>query len=322
MSAILVTGAEGFLGGAVTRALLARGDAVVGLDAGACRRLHARAESDPALTVAAVDICDAEAVDAVFARHRPRAVVHCAALVGVLVSLREPARLLRVNVEGSANLFEAMARHGTRRMVHVSSEEIYGPFTSARIDEDHPVAPLYAYGVSKVAVEQLGRSYRETHGLESIDIRTSWVYGPDFPRDRVPVNLIRAAIRGTPLHVPCGAESRIDHTYLDDAVAGVIGALDHPDHPFAAYHVASGTSPSLGEIAALVRDLVPGAEVSVGPGPYRHAGEIPMPAKGALDCARAAQTFGYSPRFDIARGLAATLEAEQRAYREGPVHHG
>ena len=210
-------------------------------------------------------------------------------------------------------------------MVHISSEEIYGAFAAERIDEDHPQAPLYAYGVSKVAVEHLGRSYRATHGLECIDIRTSWVYGPDFPRDRVPVNLIRAAARGTPLHVPCGADSRIDHTFLDDAVAGVIGALDYESHPFDAYHIASGACPSLGEIADLARELAPGADISVGAGPYRHAGEIPMPRKGALDCTLAARTFGYAPRFDIARGIAATFEAELRRLRdnqEGSMQHG
>jgi nucleoside-diphosphate-sugar epimerase len=325
MSAILITGAEGFLGSAVARALLARSEAVIGLDAGACRKLHGMAERASKLSVASVDVCDGEAVDAVFAHHRPRAVIHCAALVGVLASLREPARLLRVNVEGSANILEAMARHGTRRMVHISSEEIYGAFTADRIDEQHPQEPIYAYGVSKAAVEQLGRSYRATHGLECINIRTSWVYGPAFPRDRVPMNLIRAAVRGTSLHLPFGADSRIDHTYLDDAVAGVIDALDHADHAFDAYHVASGECRSLGEIAALVRELAPHADISVGPGPYRHGGEIPIPRKGALDCTRAQLAFGYAPRFDAARGLAATFEAELRAvcnHQEGWTHHG
>ncbi|WP_349368488.1 NAD(P)-dependent oxidoreductase [Salinarimonas sp.] len=325
MSGILVTGAGGFLGGALTRALLARGDAVVDLEAGDRRGLDALAARAPLLAVEAADICDGEAVDAILARHRPRAVVHCAAIVGVVASLEAPARLLRVNIEGTANLLEAMARHGTRRMIHISSEEIYGAFQAERIDEEHPVAPLYAYGVSKAAVEQLGRSYRATHGLDCIDIRTSWVYGPGFPRDRVPVNLVRAAARGEALHLPCGAESRIDHTYLDDAVAGVIGALDLAEHPFDAYHVASDSAPSLAEIAAILRELAPGADLSVGPGEYRHAGRIPMPRKGALSCARAADAFGYRPRFDIRAGLAATLEAERRAFdnaREGALQHG
>lgn len=312
---ILVTGAGGFLGSAITRALLARGDRVVALEAGPLDALERL--TTPALTAVAADICDDDAVESVFAAHKPRAVIHCAAIVGVLASLEAPRRLFRVNVEGSIVLFEAMARHGTARMIHLSSEEIYGAFSAARIDETHPEAPLYAYGVSKSAVEHLGRSYRATHGLETINIRTSWVYGPAFPRSRVPIDMVRAAAEGRPLHVPYGAESRVDHTYLDDAVAGVLAALDYADHPFDAYHVASDSAPSLAEIAEILRELAPDAPpITVGEGTYRHAGRIPIPQKGALDCTRAATVFGYRPRFDIRRGLEATFAAHRATLRE------
>lgn len=312
MSTILVTGAGGFVGGAVARALLARGQAVVGLDCGAnAAALDALAAANPAFTPVAADICEADAIETVFAGHRPGAVIHCAAVVGVLASLASPVRLLRVNIEGSVNLFEAMARHGCQRLIHISSEEIYGDFLAPRIDETHREAPVHAYGISKSAVEHLGRSYRATHGLDCINIRTSWVYGPGFPRDRVPINMIRAAAEGRALHVPGGAEERIDHTYIDDAVAGILGALDCPAHPCDAYHVASDSAPSLGEIAEVVRELVPGAEITVGPGPYRHGGDVAMPRKGALDCSRAQAAFGYRPKFDIRAGLAATLDAHR-----------
>ncbi len=313
MSGILITGAGGFLGLAITRALADRGEAVFALESGRLDRLTALASTRPSVEVVAGDICNAAAIMRLFADTRPRAVIHCAAIVGVLAALDTPARLFRVNVEGSINLFEAMARHGTARIIHVSSEEIYGNFTADRIDETHCPAPLYGYGVSKLTVEHLGRGYRVTHGLECINIRTSWVYGPAFPRDRVPMNMVRAAAEGQPLHVPCGAESRIDHTYIDDAVAGVLGALDHEHHVHDAYHVASGDSPSLAEIADIVADLAPGAPpITVGPGPYKHDGRIAMPRKGALDCTRAAETFGYEPKFDIHRGLQATFEAHRR----------
>ena len=311
MANILVTGAGGFLGSAVAGALQARGDGVIGLDCGPnAAALGAMAGAEPGFVPVEADICDAEVIDAVFATHRPDAVIHCAAIVGVLASLASPVQLFRVNIEGTVNLFEAMARHGCTRMIHISSEEIYGDFLAPRIDESHREAPLHAYGISKSAVEHLGRSYRATHGLDCINIRTSWVYGPGFPRDRVPVNMIRAAAEGRPCHVPGGADERIDHTYLDDAVAGILGALDCAVHPFDAYHVASGTAPTLAEIAEVVRDLVPGAEITVGPGPYLHGGTVAMPAKGALDCTRARAIFGYRPQFDIRAGLSAMLDAE------------
>lgn len=314
---ILVTGAGGFLGAAITRALLDRGDTVVALEVAETAGLAALAATHSTLTVAAADIRDAERVEAAFAAYRPRAVVHCAAIVGVLASLETPHRLFEVNLGGSINVFEAMARHGAARMIHISSEEIYGAFNAPRIDETHPEAPLYAYGISKSAVEHLGRSYRATHGLECINLRTSWVYGPGFPRDRVPINMVKAAAEGRALHVPFGAESAIDHTYLDDAVAGVLGALDHPAHAHDAYHIASDSAPTLAEIAAIVADLAPGGQpITVGPGAYRHAGTVAMPQKGALDCTRAREAFGYRPQFDIGRGLEATFEAHMKSLHE------
>ena len=316
MRSILVTGAGGFVGRAMVAALLRRGDEVVALEAGDCTWLQSLAESEAGLTVGRGDICDAELVDRLFDANRPRAVIHCAAVVGVLASLKSPRELFRVNIEGSINVFEAMARAGTPRLIHISSEEIYGAFETNRIDENHPQRPLHAYGISKAAVEHLGRSYRETRGLDCINIRTSWVYGPDFPRDRVPVNMIRAVARRQPLYVPGGGADRIDHTYLDDVVAGALGALDCVKHLHDAYHVSSSSSPSLVEIAAILAELDPKAPpISVGSGPYRHDGIVAMPRKGALDCSRAADAFGYKPRFDIRSGLAATLQAERRALK-------
>lgn len=317
MNPILVTGAGGFLGRAIVEALLGRGDGVVALEAGDCARLMERVARTADFAVAQADICDAEAVGALFARHRPRAVIHCAAVVGVLASLKSPRQLFRVNIEGSINLFETMARAGTPRMIHISSEEIYGAFEADRIDENHPQRPLHAYGISKAAVEHLGRSYRETHGIDCINLRTSWVYGPDFPRDRVPINMIRAVARREPLFVPGGASDRIDHTYLDDVVSGVLGALDCSRHLYDAYHVSSASAPSLADIAAILAELdLKAPPITVGSGPYRHAGTVAMPRKGALDCTRARDAFGYRPRFDIRAGLAATLDAERRALRQ------
>lgn len=323
MNPILVTGAGGFVGHAIVVALLRRGDSVVALEAGDCGRLMAHADSEPGLSVVRADVCDADLVNRLFAIHEPRAVIHCAAVVGVLASLQSPRQLFRVNLEGSVNLFEAMAEYATPRMIHISSEEIYGAFEAGRIDEDHAQRPLHAYGISKAAVEHLGRSYRETHGVNCINIRTSWVYGPNFPRDRVPMNMIRAVARREPLLVPGGAEECIDHTYLDDLVSGVLGALDCQHHTHDAYHVSSASSPSLAEIAAILAELDPTAPpISVGSGPYRHSGAVTMPRKGALDCSRAAEAFGYKPKFDIRAGLEATLHAERYALKHPEIAHG
>jgi nucleoside-diphosphate-sugar epimerase len=220
---------------------------------------------------------------------------------------------MRVNVEGSLNLFEAMRLSGVRRVVHISSEEVYGPFEAPLIDEEHPCRPLMAYGISKLAVEHLGRSYGRLYGLECINVRTCWVYGLGLPRPRVPKTLVDAALGGRPLHLPSGGDFRVDHVYFADTVQGVLLALDKDEHPFDVYNIATGQAPSLAEIIDIVKDLVPGADVSVGPGDYRFDERVGPVPKGALDVARAREHLGYAPSYDIRKGLAAYVEARRNA---------
>jgi len=301
---VFVTGGGGFLGSALARRLVARGDAVVAFDRSFALLARDLAPSPQLITVPG-DVTDADGLKAALHGHRPDAVIHCAAVVSVLSSIESPLDTVRINIEGSVNLFEAMRSARVRRAIHISSEETYGEFRAPVVDENHPLDPVMPYGMSKVAVEHLGRFYRDVHGLEVINLRTSWVYGPDLPRDRVPKTLIDAALAGRSLHIPSGGDSAIDHTYVDDFVDGTLAALDCPRHPFDAYNLSSGTAPTLAGVAAAVKEIVPGADVSIGPGVYRHGDRIPVPRKGALDLRRARDTFGYAPKFDIRAGLRA-----------------
>ena len=302
---VLVTGSSGFLGAAVVRALLARGDTAIGFDTQA----RPGSSVDRRLIQVTGDITDPKHVTQAVSAHAPDAVIYCAAIVSVLLSVDNPIQIVRVNIEGSLNVFEAMRLAMVKRCIHISSEEAYGAFRTDKIDETHPLDPVMPYGICKAAVEQFGRTYRDLHGLEVINLRPSWVYGPGLPRSRIPKNLIDAALAGRKLHVASGADSAIDHTYVDDAVAAILAALDHRRHRYDAYNVGSGIAVSVSELIAIVRELVPGAELSVGPGPYRHGDRIEIVRKGALDVSRAAAEFGWRPRFDIRAGLTAYVSA-------------
>ncbi len=310
---VLVTGGGGFLGAATVRALLARGDTAIAFDT----RLDDLAGAGPEerLIRAQGDMTDLASLMHAVLHHAPEAVIHCAAIVGVLSSMGSPLNVVRVNVEGSLNVLEAMRLGNVKRCVHMSSEEAYGAFRSDRIDETHPLDPLNPYGICKATVEHLGRTYRDLHGIEVINLRTSWVYGAGLPRDRIPKNLVDAALEGRPLHLPSGAATAIDHTYVDDVVAAILAALDRPQHRFDAYNVASGKATTVAELAAIVSELVPGAKLSVGAGAYRHGGRIEVFAKGALDVGRAAAELGWRPRYDIRAGLAAYIAARREQLR-------
>jgi UDP-glucose 4-epimerase len=206
-------------------------------------------------------------------------------------------------------VFEAMRLLGVRRAINLSSEETYGVFERDRIDETHPNRPLKPYGISKYAVERLACDYVSAYGLEIIHVRTCWVYGPGLPRPRVPKILVDAAVAGRKLHLPSGGDFRVDHTYIDDCVDGIVNALDKPKHRYDVYHIATGEAPSLAEIVDIIHELVPGADLAIGPGPYRFVDGTETLRKGALDITRARNELGYQPRYPIRQGLAAYVDA-------------
>ncbi len=302
---VLVTGGGGFLGRYLVNELAARGDTAIAFDTHLGSLVDTHREN---VVASQGDLTDLANVAQVFKRYKPDAVIHCGAVVGVLASMGSPINVVRVNIEGSLNVLEAMRLYDVKRMIHISSEEAYGAFKTDVADEDHPLNPVMPYGATKVAVEHLARSYSMLHGIETINLRTSWVYGHDLPRNRVPKNLIEAAAAGRELHVERGGDSRIDHTYIDDFVRGTLAALDLQSHPHDVYNLSSATAPSLFEIVEVIKQAVPGAKISIGGGVYRHGGSIEVPRKGALDNTRAREAFGYVPRYDIQAGVAAYLK--------------
>jgi nucleoside-diphosphate-sugar epimerase len=318
---ILVTGASGWLGSAIVEALLARGDAVIGLDLRASPASRALAQRHPSLSLVEADLGEWSQVMDVFRQTRPRAVIHTAAIVGVAPAADVPIKALRVNTEGSINLLEAMRLEGTRRLIYVSTEETYGDFNAPLITEDHPQKPNSIYGLTKLATEHYGRIYAARYGLECINVRTCWVYGPDLPRARVPKLFIDAALDGVPCHLSEGGDLAVDQVYIADTVAGVLLALDKDHHAFDAYHIATGQAPTLADAARIVSELIPGADVSAAPGPYRHGGRFLTARKGALDISRARRELGYAPRYDLRAGLAQTILAARARRAEATGEH-
>lgn len=311
---ILVTGGCGWLGAAIVRALLARGDSVIATDLAISPAMATLATREQGLKFQAADLGEWRQVIDLFSAHRPDAVVHTAAIVGVIQCAQLPTRALRVNVEGSINLFEAMRLSGVKRVVHISTEETYGDFLSPVIDEDHPQRPVSIYGLTKLTTEHYGRVYSREHGLECINARTCWVYGPHLPRLRMPRTFVEAALRGEAFHQADGGDLAVDQVYIDDTVQGVLLALDKDRHRFESYNIATGVAPTLRDAAEAVNRAIPGARISVGDtGPYRHGGVVLSATKGALDISRAREELGYEPRFDLQKGIEATIAATRAA---------
>lgn len=307
---ILVTGGTGFVGSNVVKALAARGQAVVVL----ARRMPAEERFSAFLgplaegvrTVAA-DVLDRDRVREAIEGHGVRAVVHTAVFNPMTYGPGAPAEQARVNVEGPLTVAEAAHLAGATRVVYVSSAMVYGPCDpQAPVSEDRPANPSGLYGVTKYAGELALGSYAEAFGLDAVMIRISLPYGPmESPtRSRPGTSLIyravNAALAGEELAVVADPSTR-DFTYVPDTAAGIAAITLCDPLPHRLYNVAGGRPYHTRAVLDAITELIPGCRFRV-----LAEGSVPEP-RGPLDISRARQACGFTPRYDLRRGLAAYL---------------
>jgi dTDP-glucose 4,6-dehydratase len=233
---ILVTGGAGFIGSAVVRLAVARGHAVVNLDAltyAACLDNVAPVASSPLYAFEQADIRDRPALDRILARHRPDAIMHLAAESHVDRSIDGPGTFIDTNVTGTYQLLEA-ARSFWRaggsppgfRFHHVSTDEVFGTLGPAgRFTEDTPYAPNSPYSASKAASDHLVRAWHETYGLPVVLSNCSNNYGPyHFPEKLIPVTILNA-LAGRPIPVYGAGLNVRDWLYVEDHAEALLAVL-------------------------------------------------------------------------------------------------
>jgi UDP-glucuronate 4-epimerase len=225
---VLVTGAAGFIGAAVARALLARGDEVLGID-------NLNDYYDPALKRARLETLEALgftfkqidfADDFDLGSESFDRIIHLGAQPGVRYSLENPRAYITSNIVGHLNLLE-LARARSVPMVYASSSSVYGnnakmPFS---VDDrvDHP-ASLYA--ATKKADELMSETYAHLYGIPLTGLRFFTVYGPWGRPDMAPWLFTKAILLGEPIKVFNNGNMRRDFTFIDDIVAGVLACND------------------------------------------------------------------------------------------------
>jgi UDP-glucuronate 4-epimerase len=237
---ILITGVAGFIGAAVTEKLLHRGATVLGIDnlnsyytpvlkLARLERLHQKPEAAHHFQFQPIDVDDAFAMAALFASHRPRAVVHLAAQAGVRHSLENPAAYIQSNLVGFGHILEGCRHHGVEHLVYASSSSVYGGNRAMPFSEQHAVNhPVSLYAATKKANELMAHTYSHLYGLPATGLRFFTVYGPWGRPDMAPMLFARAILAGEPIRVFNHGRMQRDFTYIDDIAEGVIRCLDKP----------------------------------------------------------------------------------------------
>jgi len=235
---ILLTGAAGFIGYHVAEALLARGEQVLGVDnltpyydVRLKQARLARLADRPGFSFTQLDLADRGQMAALASAHPSiTRIVHLAAQAGVRHSMIDPYSYVASNVMGHLGVLE-LARHLGRldHLVYASSSSVYGsnqnvPFAEAdRVD-----TPMSLYAATKRADELMSHAYGHLYGLSQTGLRFFTVYGPWGRPDMAYYSFAEAIMAGRPIQLYEGGSLRRDFTYIDDIVAGVVGALDHP----------------------------------------------------------------------------------------------
>lgn len=236
--AVLVTGAAGFIGMHVARALLARGERVIGIDnlndyydvrLKEDRLAEIAREAGGRFTMLRLDFADNAALLATLASHRFDRIVHLGAQAGVRYSLENPHAYVQSNLVGHVNILELARARSVGHLVYASSSSVYGggaslPFeVAARADH-----PLSLYAATKRADELMSETYAHLYRIPQTGLRFFTVYGPWGRPDMAMWLFTDAILAGRPIQVFNGGDMRRDFTFIDDIVAGVIGCLDQP----------------------------------------------------------------------------------------------
>ena len=314
MARILVTGAAGFIGAAVCDALLARGDAVLGVDnlsdyydVSLKQARLDRLAAHTNFSFHRADIADKDAMLAL-ASGDITGVVHLAAQPGVRYSLENPFAYVTANVMGHAVMLELAraiqraAGAGFRHFVYASSSSVYGanrktPFAVGDA-VDHPNS---LYAATKRADELFAHTYAHLYGIPCTGLRFFTVYGPWGRPDMAPMLFARAIAAGEPIKVFNHGEMWRDFTYIDDIVAGVVQALDRPASgapPHALYNLGNHKSEKLTDfIAEIEKALGKKTQMIMAP---MQPGDVPTTF---ADIQSSTRDLGFRPTTPIGAGI-------------------
>ncbi len=236
---ILLTGSAGFIGFHTASRLLAEGRRVVGVDnlndyydpALKQARLEVL-QTSPGFEFVRADIADKHAMEALFARVRPKRVINLAAQAGVRYSLIDPHAYTHANITGFLNILEGCRAVDVEHLVYASTSSVFGantklPFSTAQ-PADHPIT---LYAATKRANELMAHAYSSLFKFPTTGLRFFTVYGPWGRPDMSLFLFTKAILEGKPIPLFNGGDMRRDFTYVDDIVDGVVRVLDHPAAP-------------------------------------------------------------------------------------------
>jgi len=331
----LVTGAAGFIGFHTAKALLDRGDEVIGLDnlnpyydVSLKQARLAQLQGRNGFTFHKLDLADRAGMEKLFSETRPQRVIHLAAQAGVRYSLEAPHAYVDSNVVGMLNVLEGCRHNAVEHLVYASTSSVYGANTSLPFSvHDNVDHPLSLYAATKKADELMAHTYAHLYRLPVTGLRFFTVYGPWGRPDMALFTFTRKILAGEPIDVYNNGRHARDFTYIDDIVEGVVRTADKvaepdPDWSGADPDPAASSAPyrlyNIGNNNAVeLMDFIECLEKALGREAKKNflplqPGDVP---KTFADVEALSDAVGFRPSTPIEEGIARFVDWYRSYYR-------
>jgi len=313
---ILLTGSAGFIGFHVSRALLERGNAVIGVDnfndyydIKLKEDRNAILEKYDNYKLHRVDITDKKSLEEVFSKEKFDLICHLAMYAGVRNSIEQPNLYMHTNVEGTSNILELSHSHSIKDIVLASSSSVYGNNPIPWKEDQDVNKPINPYGASKIAAELLAYTYHNLYKLNITMLRFFSVYGPWGRPDMAYFTFANKITKGEPIDVYNNGKLKRDFTYIDDIVDGTISAIDNPK-PYEIYNLGNHKSEELGYFIELIEKNL---------GKTAEKNYLPMQEGDFLenfaDIDKAKNDLGFEPKTSLDKGIKKFVDWYKEYYK-------
>ncbi|MGZ4030781.1 MAG: NAD-dependent epimerase/dehydratase family protein [Tumebacillaceae bacterium] len=303
---VLVTGGAGFIGSHIVDECLRAGHEVVVVD----NLTTGREENlNPAAKFYNMSVTNPQ-ISALIADEQIEGIIHEAAQIKVVDSIKDPLHDADVNIMGSVNLLQAAREHGVKKFIFAASAASYGTPDYLPVDEEHPLRPMSFYGLSKKAVEEYVRLFHERYNLSYMMFRYANIYGPRqgaFGEGGVVSIFMERMIKGEPVNIEGDGGATRDYLYVGDVARANVLALESP--VVGTFNLSTQTEVSVNELFETMKKLTG----------YQHdavtvAARVGDIYRSSLKNESILTALPWRPETSLEEGLRLTIEWGQTEY--------
>jgi nucleoside-diphosphate-sugar epimerase len=249
-----------------------------------------------------IDLRDYQTIGALIGELRPDAIVHLAAVAHANQANKSPYSTFDHSLRTLENALDCIRLRKDCHFIYFSSSMVYGNFAQGFVTEDSVCEPLGIYGALKFAGEKIVIAYNQVFEMPYTIVRPSALYGERCVSRRVGQIFIENALQGLDLEIAGDGFDRLDFTYVDDVVNGIVRIMENSNSRNQVFNMTYGQSRSIDEMVEILRDHFPGLRVN-----YTPRDKL-MPSRGTLSMEKAKRLLAFEPQYPVEKGFPKYIE--------------